>query len=267
MTLLSVDGLEARHGLLQAVREVSLAMEDGEKLALIGANGAGKTTLLRSIAGAHPPSAGTVRFAGADITALPAHRRVARGIALVPEGRRLFPDLTVEENLLVAGRHSRGGSWSVDTVLDAFALLRPLRAKRAAALSGGEQQAVAIGRALMTNPRLLLLDEVSLGLAPVAVDLVYESLGVLLSSGATIILVEQDLGRAMRFADRVVCMLEGRIVLEGAAAALTRDQVTEAYFGLVGLRNGSTKDNDVGKSNVQNGNVTNSNVTNSKDPR
>jgi branched-chain amino acid transport system ATP-binding protein len=234
MTLLSIEGLEARHGLLRAVRDVSLSMREGEKLALVGANGAGKTTLLRAVAGAHSASAGTVRFDGAEITGVPAYRRVALGIALVPEGRRLFPDLTVEENLLVAGRHGRGGRWTVDTVLDAFPLLRPLRAKRAAALSGGQQQAVAIGRALMTNPRLLLLDEVSLGLAPVAVDVVYESLAMLTSSGTTIILVEQDLGRAMAFADRVACMLEGRVVLEGAAADLTRDEVTEAYFGLPG---------------------------------
>jgi branched-chain amino acid transport system ATP-binding protein len=222
MTLLSIDGLEARHGLLHAVRGVSLALDDGEKLALVGANGAGKTTLLRAIAGAHPAAAGTVRFAGEDVTRLPAHRRVALGIALVPEGRRLFPDMTVLENLLVAGRHRRPGPWNVDT----------LRDRRAAALSGGEQQAAAIGRALMTNPRLLLLDEVSLGLAPLAVDAVYESLSRLIATGATVVLVEQDLGRAMRIADRVICLLEGRIALEGAAGALSRDQVTAAYFGL-----------------------------------
>ncbi len=230
-TLLAVEGLEARHGLLPAVRGVSLAVAEGERLALVGANGAGKTTLLRAIAGAHPVTAGAIRFAGADVTRLPAHRRVGLGIALVPEGRRLFPDMTVVENLLVAGRHGRPGPWTVDAVLDAFPLLRPLRHRRAAALSGGEQQATAIGRALMTNPRLLLLDEVSLGLAPRAVDAVYESLAHL--AGATVILVEQDLGRGLAIADRVVCLLEGRIVLEGAAAALSREQVTEAYFGLV----------------------------------
>jgi branched-chain amino acid transport system ATP-binding protein len=177
-------------------------------------------------------SAGVVRFDGADVTRLPAHRRVALGIALVPEGRRLFPDMTVMENLLVAGRHGRPGPWTVDSVLDAFPLLRPLRHRRAAALSGGEQQATAIGRALMTNPRLLLLDEVSLGLAPVAVDAVYASLARLIATGATVILVEQDLGRGLAIADRVVCLLEGRVALEGAAAALSRDQVTRAYFGL-----------------------------------
>ena len=232
MTLLSVERLDARHGLLHAVRGVSLALAEGEKLALVGANGAGKTTLLRALAGAHPAAAGTVRFDGADVTALPAHRRVALGIALVPEGRRLFPEMTVVENLLVAGRHRRPGPWTVDTVLDAFPLLRPLRNRRAANLSGGEQQATAIGRALMTNPRLLLLDEVSLGLAPQAVDAVYESLTGLIASGATVVLVEQDLARGMRIADRVICLLEGRIVLEGPAAELTRERVTAAYFGL-----------------------------------
>jgi branched-chain amino acid transport system ATP-binding protein len=232
VTLLQLRDLEARHGLLPAVRGVSLEIADGETLALIGANGAGKTTLLRTIAGAHRPAAGRIVFEGKDITSLRAHRRVREGIALVPEGRKLFPALTVEENLLVAGSTGRAGPWNVESVLEAFPLLVPLRAKRASALSGGEQQAAAIGRALMTNPRLLLLDEVSLGLAPLAVDAVYRSLDSLIASGSTIVLVEQDLARAMRVATRIACMLEGRIVLEGRGGELTRDQITEAYFGL-----------------------------------
>jgi branched-chain amino acid transport system ATP-binding protein len=229
-TMLSVEGLEARHGLLQAVRDVSLEVAEGETVAIVGANGAGKTTLLRSIAGAHRPSAGRVLLAGEDVTRLPAHRRVKRGIALVPEGRRLFPELTVEENLKVAAGR-RPGPWGIDAVLEVFPLLKPLLHKRAASLSGGEQQATAIGRALMSNPRLLLLDEVSLGLAPVVVDNVYRSLAELLEAGTTVLLVEQDLSRALAVADRVVCMLEGRFVLEGAPAELTREQVMEAYFG------------------------------------
>ncbi len=232
MTLLAVESLEARHGLLTAVRQVSLALNEGETVALVGANGAGKTTLLRTIAGAHRPASGRVIFDGSDVTNLPAHQRVRRGIALVPEGRRLFPGLTVEENLLTAGARGRPGPWTVERVLDAFPLLRPLRKQPAATLSGGQQQAAAIGRALMSNPRLLLLDEVSLGLAPIAVDSVYASLRTLIDSGATIMLVEQDLARAMTAAGRVVCMLEGRIVLEGAAGELTREQITAAYFGL-----------------------------------
>ncbi len=232
MSLLRLHDVVARHGLLQAVRGVSFEVVEGETVALVGANGAGKTTLLRTLAGAHPLGGGTIRFAGDDIGSVPANRRVRLGIALVPEGRKLFADLTVEENLLVAGRRARSGSWTVDAVVEAFPLLKPLLDHRAGTLSGGEQQATAIGRALMTNPRLLLLDEVSLGLAPVAVDLVYASLQTLLGTGATALLVEQDLSRAMRVADRVVCLLEGRVVLAGRSAELTRGQVTEAYFGL-----------------------------------
>ena len=232
MTLLAVEGLDVRHGLLRAVRDVTLEVDEGETLALVGANGAGKSTLLRAIAGAHRPTGGRVTFDGADITSVRAHRRVGLGIALVPEGRRLFTELTVVENLQVARRRGRPGPWNVESVLEAFPLLAPRRKARAASLSGGEQQATAIGRALMTNPRLLLLDEVSLGLAPVVVDGVYESLGRLMETGATVVLVEQDLTRALTVADRVVCMLEGQVVLEARAADVTREQVVEAYFGL-----------------------------------
>jgi branched-chain amino acid transport system ATP-binding protein len=229
--LLEADGIDCRYGLLQAVREVSLRIDKGETVALIGANGAGKTTLMRALAGAHRMHGGRIRFDGADITGLPAHRRVRLGIALVPEGRRLFPGLTVEENLRVAAS-SRRGRWNVQAVLDVFPLLQPRRRMLAANLSGGEQQAVAIGRALMGNPSLLLLDEVSLGLAPVVVDAVYRSLADVIREGATVLLVEQDLTRALKVAGRVVCMLEGRVVLEGDAASLDRDHVVNAYFGL-----------------------------------
>jgi branched-chain amino acid transport system ATP-binding protein len=247
VTLLAVEDVSARHGLLQAVRAVSLAVAEGETVALVGANGAGKTTLLRTIAGAHPVSSGRIVLDGVDVARVPAYRRVGLGIALVPEGRKLFADLTVAENLLVAGRRSGPvrsgpvragpGRWTVAKVVEAFPLLERLLDHRAGTLSGGEQQATAIGRALMTNPRLLLLDEVSLGLAPVAVDLVYRSLETLLAGGTTAVVVEQDLSRAMRVADRVVCLLEGRVVLEGRAADLSREQVTAAYFGM--HRNGS----------------------------
>jgi branched-chain amino acid transport system ATP-binding protein len=232
VSLLAVTDLDARHGLLQAVRGVSLDIEEGETVALVGANGAGKTTLLRSIAGAHRPVGGRVVFDGLDVTSVPAHKRVGLGVALVPEGRRLFPQLTVEENLLVARKRRNGADWDVDRVLEAFPMLKPLRDHRASTLSGGQQQATAIGRALMTNPRLLLLDEVSLGLAPVAVDDVYRSLRTLIEGGTTVVLVEQDLRRALQAADRIVCMLEGRLVLEGRAAELSRERITDAYFGL-----------------------------------
>jgi branched-chain amino acid transport system ATP-binding protein len=239
VSLLAVENLEARHGQLQAVRGVSLAISQGEILALVGANGAGKTTLLRTIAGAHRPSAGRIRFDGIDISEMRANRRVRMGIALVPEGRRLFPGLTVEENLAVAGMSRRHGTWDVDSVLRIFPMLRTRLKQRARDLSGGEQQATAIGRALMTNPRVLLLDEVSLGLAPITVDRVYESLHTVIAGGATIILVEQELDRALSMATRVVCMLEGRIALEGKATDLTREQVTQAYFGLHRAARGS----------------------------
>jgi branched-chain amino acid transport system ATP-binding protein len=232
MSILSVETLESRHGLLVAVRGVSLSLNEGETLALVGANGAGKTTLLRSIAGAHKPVRGRIMFDGQDVTAMPAHRRVGLGIALVPEGRRLFAGMTVEENLRVAGAHGRKGVWNLDAVLAAFPQLKPKLKARAGDLSGGQQQATAIGRALMTNPRLLLLDEVSLGLSPLAVDQVYDSLRGLMSGGTTIILVEQDLARALSLATRIACMLEGAVVLEGAAAGLSRDDITQAYFGL-----------------------------------
>ena len=232
MSLLAVENIDVRHGLLQAVRGVSFQIERGETLALVGANGAGKTTLLRAIAGAHPTTGGRVTFNGADVTRAPSHRRASLGIALVPEGRRLFAQMSVEENLLLACAARRPGAWTLDTVMEAFPNLKARRKARAGTLSGGEQQATAIGRALMTNPELLMLDELSLGLSPLAVDRVYASLQTLLASGTTILLVEQDLNRAMRVASRVICMLEGRIVLEGKATELSRDQVTQAYFGL-----------------------------------
>ena len=232
MALLEISALTACHGLLEAVRKVSFSLEKGETLALVGANGAGKTTLLRTLAGAHRAAEGRIEFAGSDVTNLPSHERAAAGIALVPEGRRLFARMTVEENLLLARATGRTGPWTIEAVFEAFPNLRERRRSRAGSLSGGEQRATAIGRALMANPELLLLDEVSLGLSPLVVDRVYRQLKSLMVRGATIILVEQDLNRALSVADRVICMLEGRVALEGRATELTRPQVTDAYFGL-----------------------------------
>jgi len=232
MSLLSVQDLDVRHGLLQAVRGVTFDIAKGDVLALVGANGAGKTTLLRSIAGAHLPSSGKVFLGGQEISHVPSYKRIAKGIALVPEGRRLFSQMTVEENLLLGKTAGRKGEWTIERVFDAFPNLKPRRNARTGHLSGGEQQATAIGRALMSNPDLLLLDEVSLGLSPLVVDRVYAQLQGLLTSGTTIVLVEQDLGRAMRVANRVLCMLEGRIVLDRPAESVSREDVTQAYFGL-----------------------------------
>ena len=232
MTLLAVEQLDARHGLLKAVRNVDLNVAEGEIVALVGANGAGKTTLLRAVAGAHRPAGGRIIFDGRDITALRAHERVALGIALVPEGRRLFAGLTVEENLRVAGDAGRAGQWNIESLLEVFPMLKGRLKTPAGLLSGGEQQATSIGRAMMTNPRLLLLDELSLGLAPLAIDSLYRSLTALFSSGTALVIVEQNLNRVLGVATRVCCMLEGRIVLERDAKLATRLQITEAYFGL-----------------------------------
>ena len=232
MTLLAVERLEARYGQLKAVRGISLTIERGETVALVGANGAGKTTLLRAIAGAHRIAAGRIVFKGEDIGSRGAHARAALGLALVPEGRRLFARLTVEENLLLARSAGRTGAWTFDAVTEAFPNLKDRRRSLAGTLSGGEQQATAIGRALMMNPDLLLLDEVSLGLAPLVVDRLYARLETLKSSGVAMLLVEQDLKRAMATASRAICMLEGSVAIEGPTRALSREEVTEAYFGL-----------------------------------
>jgi branched-chain amino acid transport system ATP-binding protein len=230
--LLEVAGVDAHHGQLQALFGVDLAVDEGDTVAMIGANGAGKSTLLHTIAGALRPTRGTVTFAGASLAGVAADRRVGLGIALVPEGRRLFPSLTVEENLLVGAHRRRRGAWDVARVVELFPWLDRLRNRRAAYLSGGEQQAVAIGRALMANPRLLLLDEVSLGLAPAVVKQVYAALPGIVAEGTTVIVVEQDIGQALAVARHVTCLLEGRVSLQGRPAELTRDRIMAAYFGM-----------------------------------
>jgi branched-chain amino acid transport system ATP-binding protein len=231
MSLLEVRSLEASHGQLKAVRGIDLTVTAGERIALVGANGAGKTTFLKTIAGIHAASSGQVIFEGKDITDLSAHQRVAMGIALVPEGRRLFGSMTVADNLRVALSAGRHGFWNFDSVVEAFPQLKPKLNSLASSLSGGQQQSVAIGRALITNPQVLLLDEVSLGLSPIAVQGVYESLKSLMGSKTTVILVEQDLQRTFSVADRIVCMLEGQVVASGLTSELTREEVMGYYFG------------------------------------
>ncbi len=232
MTLLRLDAVDVHYGDFQALYGVSLSLDEGETFAVIGANGSGKSTLLKTIAGLLRPTSGEVVFAGQSVGTLPAYQRARMGIVLVPEGRRLFPSLTVEENLLVGGSRARAGSWSLGGVYELFPMLAARRRHAGALLSGGEQQAAAIGRALMGNPRLLLLDEVSLGLAPVVVGQLFRALPEIIDRGATVLLVEQDVRQALRVAGRVQCLLEGRTVLESTADAVTREQVTAAYFGL-----------------------------------
>ena len=232
MPLLELESIESFYGDFQALFGVSVEVAEGETLAIIGANGAGKSTLLATAAGLLQPAGGEVRFDGAPLRKLPAHRRVPLGIALVPEGRRIFPSLTVEENLRLGARLGRKGPWNLKRVYELFPLLQPLAGRWGSGLSGGEQQALAIGRALMSNPRLLLLDELSLGLAPVVIESLYDVIGEIAGEGTTLVLVEQDVTRALGAANRVYCLLEGRVSLHATASEVTRDRVVEAYFGV-----------------------------------
>ena len=230
MSHLNLENLDVRHGQLKAVKDVNLSIGKGEVLALVGANGAGKSTLLRAISGAHKLTSGRIILNGSDIAALQSFQRVKAGVSLVPEGRNLFQEMSIEENLILGSIAGRDGSWTVAKVFEAFPNLVKRRHAKAATLSGGEQQATAIGRALMSNPDVLMLDEISLGLSPAAVDLVYASLNAI-KAGTTIVLVEQDLSRAMQFATRIICMLEGQFVLDRATQDVTREEITAAYFG------------------------------------
>jgi branched-chain amino acid transport system ATP-binding protein len=232
--LLEVRDLVVHHGQLRALDAISLRVLHGEVYAIIGANGAGKSTLLRTIAGLHRPTAGTIQLDGADVTGLRPERRAAQGIVMVLEGRRLFESLSVEENLQVGQTYARPGPWTIERVYETFGWLRERRKQLAAQLSGGEQQMVAIGRALVANPRVLLLDELSLGLAPVVVQRIYGMLPGILAAGLTVLLVEQDVSQALRVASHIQCLLEGRTTLEGRPADVTADQVEAAYFGLAG---------------------------------
>ncbi|MEM7288311.1 MAG: ABC transporter ATP-binding protein [Actinomycetota bacterium] len=232
MSLLTVESVEARYGDFQALFGIDIEVNPGESVAIIGANGAGKSTLLRSIMGQVTVPAGRIVFDGADLAGVSANDRVGRGIALVPEGRRLFPSLSVRENLMIGSHAGRPGPWTVDKVVEALPLLERLLDRSSAKLSGGEQQAVAIGRALMSNPDLLLLDEVSLGLAPVVVRQLYGALSEIRAGGTTMVVVEQDIGQALAMADRVYCMLEGRVSLSGAVDEVDQAAITAAYFGV-----------------------------------
>jgi branched-chain amino acid transport system ATP-binding protein len=230
--LLEVRDLTVHHGQLRALDQISLRVFPGQVYAIIGANGAGKSTLLRTIAGLHRPTEGTIWLAGTNVTRVRPERRATSGIAMVPEGRRLFGSLSVEENLQVGATYARPGAWNIERVYELFSWMKDRRAQRAGQLSGGEQQSVAIGRALVANPRVLLLDELSLGLAPVVVQRIYATLPQILATGLTVLLVEQDVSQALRVATRLQCLLEGRTTLEGSPSQVTPQQVEAAYFGL-----------------------------------
>ncbi len=230
--LLQVDAIDVFYGDFQALFDVSLTVDAGQVMAVIGANGAGKSTLLKTIAGLMAPRRGAISFEGEATAGQPAFAMVRRGIAMAPEGRRLFPSLSVEENLLIGGQGRRPGPWTLDRVYALFPVLAERRHLPAPALSGGQQQMAAIARALMANPRLLLCDEISLGLAPIIVRDIYARLPEIVAEGLSLIIVEQDIVQALRAASQVYCLQEGRVALQGKAKELTRESISAAYFGV-----------------------------------
>jgi branched-chain amino acid transport system ATP-binding protein len=232
MALLSTHALTAQYGQFKALFGIDLRIDPGECVAIIGANGAGKSTLMRSITGVLKNAPEMIRHNGDLIGALPADQILQRGIATVPEGRKLFPSLSVEENLRIGGQVRKGsGRWSLDEIYALFPILKDRRHSPGTALSGGQQQMVAIGRALMSNPELLLCDEISLGLAPVVIRDIYAALPAIRATGAAVVIVEQDIARALAVADRVYCLMEGRVTLHAPAKDVTRDAIHAAYFG------------------------------------
>jgi branched-chain amino acid transport system ATP-binding protein len=232
MTLLATNNLSAFYGDFQALFDINVGVEQGETVAIIGANGAGKTTFLRAVAGALATAPDTVVFDGRPIGHLTPHEIVRLGIAMVPEGRRLFPSLSVEENLLLGTHSERTGPWTLKRVYELFPRLFELRHLPAPALSGGQQQMAAVGRGLMSNPRLLLCDELSLGLAPVVIRDIYECLTKITAEGTTAVLVEQDINRALDASARFYCFQEGRLALTAPTKDFDRAAITAAYFGL-----------------------------------
>ncbi len=229
--LLETSGLEAFYGDFQALFGVDFAIDEAEAVAIIGANGAGKSTFLRALTGLVPSKGQHIAFGGQPIAGLSADRIHKLGLAMVPEGRRLFPSLSVEENLLIGAAGKRAGPWSLDAVYGLFPDLVSKKCNPGTALSGGQQQMVAIGRALMSNPKLLLCDEISLGLAPKVVKDIYRAVPQIREGGTAIVVVEQDVGQALAVSDRVFCFMEGRVSLTGTPDTLSREQIAAAYFG------------------------------------
>jgi branched-chain amino acid transport system ATP-binding protein len=230
--LLETQALDAFYGDAQALFGLNLSFAPGEVVAIIGANGAGKSTLMKCFTGLLRAPRSAIRFKGEAIGGLPPGEIVSRGLALVPEGRRLFPSLSVEENLLMGGLSRRPGPWNLASIYALFPILNEKRRQPATSLSGGQQQMVALGRALMSNPELLLCDELSLGLAPVVIRDIYQTLPRLTDGGTTVVIVEQDVSLAQQVSQQVVCLQEGRVSLQGRAEALSREQISQAYFGL-----------------------------------
>jgi len=230
--LLETQSLDAFYGDFQALFGIDFTVGEGETVAIIGSNGAGKSTFLKSITGVLSNKADAIRFKNEPIGALAANHVVRRGIAMVPEGRRLFPSLSVEENLQMGAMSKRSGHWTLETVYRLFPVLKERRYSPGTALSGGQQQMVAIGRGLMANPDLLLCDEISLGLAPIIIKDIYAAIPSITAEGTTVAVVEQDINQALAVADRVYCFQEGRVSLEGTPETLTREQISAAYFGL-----------------------------------
>jgi branched-chain amino acid transport system ATP-binding protein len=230
--MLRIRNLVARYGHFQALFGVDFDLSEGSIVALIGANGAGKSTFLKSIAGQMPSKTGEIRFNDAEIGALASDEVVRAGISMVPEGRRLFRSLSVEENLKVGAFSGRSGRWTLDAVYRLFPVLKERRRTSAMALSGGQQQMVAIGRALMSNPDLLLCDELSLGLSPAVVKDIYGAFPNIRGEGLSIVVVEQDIDTALKVADEIYCFMHGRVTLRGAPTDLAKDRISAAYFGL-----------------------------------
>lgn len=235
-TILNISKLNAFYGDFQALYDMHMVLDEGEVLAIIGANGAGKSTLMRSISGLMKNGAEQIVYKGQKIGHLRADQVSALGVALVPEGRQLFPSLSVEENLLIGGQMNdmfgRKGPWSLERIFKLFPILEERRNVPSTALSGGQQQMVAIGRALMSNPDLLLMDEISLGLAPVIIKKIYDALPGIISEGMSVVVVEQDITKALSVSSRVYCIQEGRVSLEGQSQTVAREDISRAYFGV-----------------------------------
>jgi len=231
--LLEVAKLTIYHGQLRAVDDVSFYLDKSDVLAIIGANGAGKSTLLRTIAGLHIQTSGSITNNGDEISKLRTFRRVRRGISLVPEGRRLFPSLTLEENIQVGAQKAADGPFNIAAVYELFTWMPERRRQKVGQLSGGEQQSVAIARALVANPKVLMIDEVSLGLAPIVIERIYEFLPKIVNEGIGVLLVEQDVSQALAVASRVHCLLEGTTSLTGTPSELSSEAIEAAYFGTI----------------------------------